>query len=58
MTDKEKRIAALEKALAEACSFVESAADVIDELEPGDIDGESENARRHVAAWRELLANG
>ena len=58
LTEKERRIGALEKALQEACGYVESAAETIDDLDPGDIDGENKDARRKVNEWRRLLENG
>lgn len=55
IVDKERRIAALEKALIAACDYIDSAAAIIEaEIDPDDIDGENKEARRTAAHWRKL----
>jgi hypothetical protein len=53
--DRRKRVERLETALRNACDWIESAITVIDDLDPGDIDGESAATRRQIAEWRALL---
>lgn len=55
IVDKERRIRDLEEALTESCDYVETAADIIEDLDGDDDDDQCKQVRRKVRAWRRLL---